>query len=320
LLDKKSSYPLTNRAVSGVYPAASTFKAFSSMAGLQFGIIGPDTTHDCKGYWDAYGKQWGQKCWIYPGHHGVLGLEEAIKHSCDIYFYNVGADFYKAWQAEPAQARVDDYQNYVKTWGFGSVSGIDLPGEASGRIPDAAWKAQTFVDTPEEAQWQPGDMTNMCIGQGDILVTPLQICNGYAAIARRQMLTPHLFKSALDSDAAPVVTYTPIPPTTTPEVVPEHVKRVERGCEMVVTQTNLFDDLPIKVAGKSGTGEVSGKDDISWYVAYGPVEKPKYCVVCVVEQGGGGSTTAIQGVAQTFAKLYDTSAGSITLRSATNER
>jgi penicillin-binding protein 2 len=177
------------------------------------------------------------------------------------------------------------------------------------------------VDTPEYGVWQGGDMTNMIIGQGDVLVTPLQIGNGYAAIARRQMLRPHLFMSALDSNQQPVLTYQAQPPTTTPEIDLDNIQRVENGLKKVIKNPESkqsFENIPIVLAGKSGTGEASGKKDAySWYVAYGPVEKPKYCVVCLVEQGGGGSTTAIQGVAQTFASIYKSYVGSIHIGAAT---
>jgi penicillin-binding protein 2 len=322
LNNEQSGFPLANRIIAGQYPAASTFKAFTSMAGLQNSIIGGGTTHVCNGYWDEYGEQWGQRCWIYPGGHGRLDLETAIEWSCDIYFYNVGAAFYERWYALPELdiERPNVYQDYVKSWGFGSASGVDMPGEAAGRIPNAAWKIETFSDTPEEAQWQPGDMSNMCIGQGDMLVTPMQVCNGYAAIARRKMLAPHIFSKVTDPEGKVVVSYTPKGEVAQPEFDENNLARVIEGLKQVITKERVFSPIPIEIAGKSGTAEVAGKDDCSWYVAFGPVEEPKYCVACVIDQGGGGSSSAINGVLHTFAKLYDAEVDPIQKRADTGER
>ncbi|MDR2672799.1 MAG: penicillin-binding protein 2 [Coriobacteriales bacterium] len=322
LNSEQSGYPLTNRVISGLYPAASTFKAFTSMAGLQNGIVVDDTQHYCNGYWDEYGEQWGQRCWIYPRGHGTVGLEEAINVSCDIFFYSVGAAFYERWYALPEVdiERPNAFQDYIKTWGFGTQTGVDMPGEALGRIPDAAWKQQAFSDTPEEAMWVPGDMTNMCIGQGDILVTPLQLCNGYCTVARRKIVTPHVFYRVTDATGAVVVSYENKEVASQPIIEPAYADRVVEGLKRVAIRETAFNRVPVELAAKSGTAEVAGKDDYSWFVAYGPVESPKYCVACVIEQGGGGSSAAINGVAQTFARLYDTDIGQITVYRETGER
>ncbi|MDR3135867.1 MAG: penicillin-binding protein 2 [Coriobacteriales bacterium] len=322
LTNDHSDYPLTNRAISGLYPAASTFKAFTSLAGLHNDIIVGDTTHYCNGYWDEYGEQWGQRCWIYPGGHGYVNLEEAIDVSCDIFFYSVGAAFYERWRIlpEPDTERQNSLQDYIRSWGFGAATGIDLPGEGLGRIPDAAWKRQAFSDTPEEALWQPGDMTNMCIGQGDILVTPLQLCNGYCSIARRAIKKPHIFHSVSDAEGRVVVSHQEEAILEQPRFEPAQMDRVVDGLKRVINRASAFADLPVQAAGKSGTAEVAGKDDYSWYVAYAPVENPRFCVACVIEQGGGGSSAAINGVAQTLAKLYDSNIGAITIYQETGER
>jgi penicillin-binding protein 2 len=314
--------PMMNRFVSGLYPAASTFKAFTSMAGLEHGIIVDDTHHFCNGYWDEYGEEWGQRCWIYPNGHGGLNLENAIKVSCDVYFYSVGAAFYERWYAlsEPDIERPNTFQDYVKTWGFGQVTGVDIPGEAKGRIPDVIWKKDTFSDTPEDAQWQPGDMTNMCIGQGDILITPMQLANGYSTIARKKIVTPHLFNKVTDSEGRDVVTYSAKEAKEHPKFEEKNINRVTDGLRLVISEDSDFDIIPVALAGKSGTAEVAGKDDYAWFVAYGPVEDPKYCVACVIEQGGGGSATAKPAVLHTFAKLFGVDAGSIRTFESTGER
>ncbi|MDR0350687.1 MAG: penicillin-binding protein 2, partial [Coriobacteriales bacterium] len=204
-----SGNPLNDRVIAGLYPAASTFKAFTGLAGLERGVIGPGMQTTCNGLWEGYGEQWAQKCWIYPSGHGTLGLEEAINQSCDVFFYTVGAAFYERWEEASDEERTNELQDFLRTWGFGSPTGVDIPGEADGRVPDAEWKRAAFSATPEGAQWQPGDMTSMCIGQGDILVTPLQMANGYAGLARRRMLKPHLFHQVLNDEGEVVVAGAP---------------------------------------------------------------------------------------------------------------
>ncbi len=322
LTGKDSGYPLTNRVIAGLYPAASTFKAFISLAGLEKGIVEKDTEHTCLGEWFPYEEgKWGQRCWTYPDGHGKLGLEEAINHSCDVYFYNIGRDFYDIWDALPADAKIDELQDYLRSWGFGSLTGIDIPGELSGRVPDELWKKATFVDTPEEALWQPGDMSNMCIGQGDILITPLQLAYGFAGIAGKRLVTPHIFNQVTDENGEVVVAYEPKIPQSQPFFKPEHIARVEDGLRRVVVRNGSFDVLPVEVAGKTGTAEVkSAKADFSWFVGYAPYDKPKYCVACLVEQAGMGSSAAILAVLHTLASIYDTDIGEIQVSEGAHER
>ena len=163
-------------------------------------------------------------------------------------------------------------------------------------------------------------MTNICIGQGDILVTPLQLCNGYCSIARRRIIKPHVFSHVTDAEGKVVVSYAPEEVSEQPSFAPEQMDRVVDGLKRVIASERAFSAIPVEVAGKSGTAEVLGKDEYSWYVAYAPAEAPKYCVACVIEQGGGGSSAAINGVAQTLAKLYNVDAGAITVYQETGER
>jgi len=323
LTGEDSDDPLTNRVISGLYPAASTFKAFTGLAGLEHGLIEDETRYECTGSWDKYGVQWAQQCWTYPAGHGTLGLEEALRNSCDIFFYNVAAAFYEKWELTEDREHGDILQDYLRSWGFNSYTDVDLPGELMGRVPDAAWKKETFADTPENNGWQPGDMTNMIIGQGDILVTPLQLCNGFAGIARKKMLAPHVFGKILDQNGEIVVDYVPKELPIQPVFDAKNIARIEDGLARVIeTKGGLFNALPVAVAGKSGTAEVfSAKDSYAWYVAYAPKEAPKYCVACVLEQGGEGSTTAVLGVQHTLAAIYGVDLGDIVVETwRTGER
>ena len=321
----ESGYPLTNRVVSGQYPAASTFKVFTSLAGLTNDMIDDHTSFFCNGFWEPYGEEWGQRCWIYPNGHGTMDLEESINYSCDFFFYSVGAAFYERWRTYEKDGiieteRPNPFQDYIATWGFGSPTGVDMPGEAWGRIPTATWKREAFSDTPEEAGWQPGDMTNMCIGQGDILVTPLQLCNAYATFAREKSVVPHVFSHVIDSEGNAVVNYTMKESEIQPEYEKIHHDRVMEGLKRVVKREGGFGVMPVEVAGKTGTAEVAGKDDYSWFVGFAPANDPQYCALCLIEQGGSGSLVAMNGVIQTFARLYGVDAGKITIWQDRNER
>lgn len=328
LTSDESGHPLTNRVVSGRYPAASTFKLFTSLAGLTNKMIEDDTSFYCNGYWDAYGEEWGQRCWIYPNGHGEMDLEESINYSCDIFFYSVGAAFYEQWRnlKDDKGEKIDEFerpnpfQDYIATWGFGSLTGVDMPSEAAGAIPNAAWKWETFSDTPEEALWQPGDMTNMSIGQGDILVTPLQLCNAYATFARGKALVPHVFSHVIDANGDAVVTSEAEEMEVQPKYKKEHHDRVMDGLKRVVAREGGFDAIPVEVAGKTGTAEVAGKDDYSWFVGFAPADDPQYCALCLIEQGGSGSLVAMNGVIQAFARIYGVDAGEITIWQNRNER
>ncbi|MDR1013950.1 MAG: penicillin-binding protein 2 [Coriobacteriales bacterium] len=317
-----SGYPLNDRVIAGLYPAASTFKAFMALAGLAHGVIGGGTQATCTGLWEGYGEKWPQKCWIWPSGHGTLGLEEAINQSCDVFFYEVGAAFYERWEEASDEERTDELQDFLKTWGFGSVTGVDIPGEAEGRVPDADWKRAAFSATPEGAQWQPGDMSNMSIGQGDLLITPLQLANGYAGIARRKMLRPHLFHRVLNDEGELVVAGAPEESEVQPVIDDAAIARVEDGLRRVIARTGgAFDLLPVQVAGKTGTAEVAAAQaDFSWFVGFAPAEAPKYCVACLVEQAGDGSSAAVLGVQHTLAAIYGVDAGEIVVTEGSRER
>ncbi|MDR0459786.1 MAG: penicillin-binding protein 2 [Coriobacteriales bacterium] len=324
LNSEEADYPLINRVTTGRYPAASTFKAFTSLAGLHHGLINDMTEAYCTGFWDEYGSEWGQRCWIYPYGHGEVNFEEAVNQSCDYFFYNLAVAFYQRWAMLPGEnlERPNELQEYLRTWGFGSATGLDGFAESSGRVPDAAWKKEIFVDTPELYDWYPGDMTNMVIGQGDLLVTPLQICNGYAGIARRKMLKPHIFHRVLDTQGRTLVSYQVRESDVQPEIDLYNIGRLEVGLRRVIERNGgPFRQLPVTVYGKTGTGEIAAaKEHCSWFVAYAPAENPQYCVACLVEQAGSGDSVAMPAVQQTLAAIYGVDIGPVQAGNGTSER
>lgn len=295
---KSSEYPLTNRAIMAQYPAASTFKAMTGLAGLEYGITAPATTYNCQGKWIGMGAQWKKYCWNHAG-HGYESFMDGIQDSCDVVFYEIGYRFYKD--------KGEKLQKYARRFGFGAKSGIDLPGEAKGRVPDAKWKADYNEDYPEYRRWLPGDTVNLAIGQGDLLVTPLQLVNSYAGIANGgKVLEPHVMRQVLGTDGKPVL-------TSKTKVAFD--SKADKG-DLATMKTALvsvtepggtgassFRGFPVRVAGKTGTAQVAGKDDYAWFVGFAPAEKPKYCVVVAIEQGGHGGSVAGPAARQILASL-----------------
>jgi len=283
---KGSEYPLTNRAIMAQYPAASTFKAFTGLAGLTYGVTTPGSTYDCQGRWTAMGEQWPKWCWNHAG-HGLETFMDGVRDSCDVVFYEIGYNFYKRQREE--------LQKFVRRFGFGQLTGIDLPGEADGRIPDAAWKKRFNADYPEYRKWLPGDTVNMAIGQGDLLVTPLQLAAGYAGIANNGTVAkPHVLKQVLGSDGKPTLVVRPKaafkPPVSASDLAT--MKQALVSVTKEGTARGVFAGFGPTVAGKTGTAQVAKKDDFAWFVGFAPAEDPRYVVAVVIEQGGHGGSVA----------------------------
>jgi len=268
--------------------------ALSALHGHQ---ITEGTTVDCTGHWTEMGKQWAKWCWDHYG-HGPEDLYGAIRDSCDFYFYHVGYLLYKAGG--------ERLQKTARAFGFGQESGIDLPGELAGRVPDPAWKNSYFQNYPEMQAWNPGDSVNMAIGQGDLLVTPLQLADCYAGIANGgKVMRPHILKQVLDAEGKPVLKYQPKVAYDS-KYSASDLAAVRSGL-LAVTQTGTgkgaFSGFPIEVAGKTGTAQVAGKDDYAWFVGFAPANNPKYAVAVMVEQGGHGGSVAGPAARQIFAAL-----------------
>jgi len=298
LNDKSSEYPLNNRAIMAAYPPASTFKVVTGLAGLQSGLINQGFSWDCRGVWTEMGKEWKKYCWLRSG-HGSLGFTGAISNSCDSYFYEVGYKLYKA-PGEKLQA-------FARSIGLGKKSGIDLPGEVQGRVPDKAWKKQFNADYPEWQTWLPGDTVNMAIGQGDMLVSPLQLVNVYAAVANGgKVLQPHVLLQVVGAkgQAAKKAETTVI---ARPRISQDNLSLMHTALERVTedgTGRAAFRNFDLRVAGKTGTAQVAGKDDFAWFAGYAPADQPKYAVVVVVEQGGHGGSVAGPAGRSIFASLF----------------
>jgi penicillin-binding protein 2 len=314
-----SNFPLVNRAVQGLYAPGSTFKVFTALAGLQTGQLDPNA-----GFYDQgclnIGDQ--QRCNAGKTPHGTVNLPEALTVSSDVYFYNVGREMwqhYNTWnkQKSSGQNGSDDeiqkgyaIQDTAKAYGFGRATGIGLSGEAAGRVPDQSWKErfnQNVADPRqrrENSLWLPGDNVSLAVGQGDLLVTPLQLVSGYAAFANGGTLfTPRVANALLQPGTGldqPDSVFRDLPPQPVGStgLSPENRDIIMQGLRGVTagrdgTASGAFRGFTgAPVAGKTGTAEGNGKQDSSLFVGITPADQPQYVVMSVVEEGGFGASVA----------------------------
>ena len=309
LNDEKSGNPMLNRVVGGQYMSASTIKPFSALAGLEYGVYSETRTTNCTGWWTGDGEEYGKACWLHSG-HGKMTLEDAIVYSCDPVFYDIGHDFYYS------EDNPEGLQEMYRRWGLGDYTGVDLPSEASGRVPDAEWKNEYFSEySALDRSWNPGDMSNIAIGQGDLLVTPLQMATAYAGLAEGGTeFTPHVFLSALSRDGEGGDAYqyneTGSKERLTADVEKSHLDLVHSGLYRMIYEeaestAQHFRNLPVEVAGKSGTGEKSNEDPYGWFITYAPYEDPKYVICAMLENGGFGASSAMFAVRTVLGVIYD---------------
>lgn len=297
LNNKKSYYPLNNRALLS-YAPGSTFKPVTAIAGLETGVTSPTEDFNCPGKWTGMGEDWPKYCWNRGGHGGI-GFVSGMANSCDTVFYEIGLRLYRR--------RLEELQAWARRFGAGAKTRIDLPGEVQGRVPDIAWKKAFNVRTPQYAQWMPGDTVNMAIGQGDMLVTPIQLANMYAAVANGgTFYKPHVMRRILTPDGRVSEKYDPVAIRRL-KASGADLSVVQEGLRQVVTEgtaQSVFADFGLEVSGKTGTAEVAGKDDYAWFVGYAPSSSPKYVAVVMVEQGGHGGSVAGPAVRSIMASLY----------------
>ena len=295
--------PLMNKAVSGQYVAASTIKPLTTFAALDYGIATPQTTYDCTGWWTGFGDAYGKYCWNTKG-HGYLDLRGGIVNSCDVVFYEVAKGFYNAGD------KSDGMQDTFRKWGLGSTTGIDLPSESAGRVPDAEWKWNYFSSWSDaDRQWNGGDYTNIAIGQGDIAVTPLQMACVYMGIANRGTIwRPHVLKSVIGrGDNGTAREYEPSA-SLSPEESSSNYDLVISGLDGVVyeeseSQSAHFTNMKERVAGKTGSGE-HGEYPTSWFCCFAPEDDPKYVVAVAVEKGGYGGSCALYVARDILGAIY----------------
>ncbi len=284
----ESRYPLMNRAIAGTYPMASTYKAFTGLAGMNYGFVNSTKTWDCTGTWTGFGEEYPQNCWNTYG-HGTIDFETSIYESCDTTFYEIAKSFYDASD----QIGESAMQDYIKQFGYEAETGIDISGEALGRVPTPAWKAEYFKDEPEEAAWQPGDMSNMAIGQGYVLGTCIQLAVSYGAVATGgKIVKPHLLQKVSNAQGDTVISREGGIDREL-DIPSENITLLTSGMRKLAQEgdiSSLF--LDMDVAAKTGTAEVAGHKDQGVFACFGPFSSPKYVVACIIEDGGAGAKSA----------------------------
>jgi penicillin-binding protein 2 len=267
LLRDRVGRPLLNRAISGTYPLGSVFKVVTLSAALQTHSITPLTTFVCNGVYTLGRAHF--RCWK-DGGHGPQEATNGMMNSCDVYFYSIGR-----------AAGPDNIESFAKMFGYGARTGIDLPDEAKGLAPGRQWKR-----LKKNEQWYEGDTVNYSIGQGFLIVTPLQAVTMMSVVANGgNLVKPHLVKRIGDSDVA-------APAAKKIGLNGNVIKKVREGLYKVVNSehgTGKNARTPgTVVAGKTGTAENPQGRTHAWFSGYAPYDNPKICLVVFLEQGGHG--------------------------------
>ncbi|MFL6542864.1 MAG: penicillin-binding protein 2 [Chthoniobacterales bacterium] len=290
-LQKDEARPLVNRAISG-FPPGSTFKIITSLAGLRKHMT--NARFNCSGgvsYGDHY-----FHCWVAEkgGSHGTLGLSDALKVSCDSFFYQYGN-----------AAGIEAIDKTGSAMGLGKETGIHLTGEAAGILPGPEWMA---VHYPKE-HWSQAYTANVSIGQGYVLATPLQMAMAYATVANGGVsYYPRLVDKVLNQDGTPLLDEKGQPVVSPKPKVdadlrtdfsPQEIEAVRRGLWKVVNEdggTGGKARMPhVQVAGKTGTAQAftnGKKDTIAWFCCFAPYDHPKYVVAVMVQGGEHGGSVA----------------------------
>lgn len=301
-LQNDPAKPMVNHALAEVHPPGSTFKLVTGTAALQEGVASPDTTitsHGSISVQDEYNPDvtWVMKDWAALG---TMNFYRGLAMSSDVYFYYLSGGYYQDGAEVFHGLGADRLAKYAREYGLGSPTGIDLPGEAEGLVPDPAWKDETFADSPDPVDrvWLLGDTYNFGIGQGYLTVTPIQLIRVTAAIANGgNVLVPHVVHEIVDQDS-----------TVLREIEPEVAHKLS------ISQTNLSimreamrqaavygpantgASSQVTIAAKTGTAEFGQQlpdgtyaTSHAWFTAYAPFDNPEIAVVVFLEKGVGAT-------------------------------
>lgn len=296
--------PLFNRAIQGQYEPGSTIKPLIALAGLVTGTINADFSIEDPGWFKLPNDERLYRDWNWTkdgrGGHGRVNLQKAIYRSCNVYFYGLAV-----------KLGIDRLHRHLKMFGFGRNTALDLPEAKSGLLPSKAWKRSA-----RNLPWYPGDTVNIGIGQGDMLVTPLQLATAVSVIANRgKWVAPRMLKSGskqIDMTSSSMQeNMSQVPDYVWQLIISSMEKVVHRGNQVFgengTAWAHIGRDIQYRMAGKSGTaqvvgikqGEVYNADELeerlrkhAWFMAFAPVENPQIAVAVLLENGGGGSAFA----------------------------
>lgn len=292
--------PLTNRAVAGAYPPGSTMKMAIAAAALEEGLIRPDDTVFCPGYYDVPGDR--KKDWKETG-HGAVDVRSALKVSCNVFFYEMARRLARDPRTGREWQRVDPFGAIANRLGLGVPTGFAIGPERRGTFPTQDIKARLGYDDP---RWYPSEIVNLGIGQGFNDYTPLQMAIYAATIANGgTRYRPYIVQQVLDRDGRVVWEAEP-EVMGTADLPPEVLAALREGMLLAATATggpggsgtaaHLFWNFPVKVAGKTGTAQVGTvrqpRPAHGWFVSFAPYDDPEIAVAVIVEHGMGGALSA----------------------------
>jgi penicillin-binding protein 2 len=339
LFSEADGVPALSRAIDGTYAPASAFKALSVVAASHAGY-NLNANYAC-----PYSAKFGNQSFHNDDTkvQGTMSLKTAIAVSCDTIWYQIGYDqWVKDGGLSPKKNPNDFFFKNAGAFGVGKPTGIDLPSEASGRLPDRTWKLAYYKsnknfycnytkrakpsdltpfliavakeDCTDGYIIRAGDAINFAIGQGDVLMTPLQMTVAYAAIANGGTLyKPEVARAIVKPDGTLIQDIKPVKNGIIPASAStlDFLHAALRGVAVSGTASGVFGNYPVQVSGKTGTGQVQGrnangsaKDPTSWFASYAPSNKPEYAVVMMVSQGGYGAGTSAVGVKDIYNALF----------------
>lgn len=321
LADPEANQPLVNRATSGLYAPGSTFKPVTALAAMSEGLLNPYDYYQCEPEREIDGQTF--RNWD-PYRNEPMQLVTALAASCDTYFYDVGLTFY-AQETSPMQKE-------ARRLGFQKRTGLDIGPEARGLVPTPAWRRRTFK-TEIDQLWTEGDSVQLAIGQGDLLVTPLQMTRFYALLANDgKLVTPHVVKDV--EQPAPAGSSEPPTVLRSFGAKPPRDLGIDQGAIDVIeqglfqathdplygTSAQVFGAYSVPIVGKTGTaekyveiGDFKGLRDTAWWCGYGPVPDPEIVVCAMVENGGHGGEVAAPVAMHVFEEYFDVPAPPFTI-------
>jgi penicillin-binding protein 2 len=309
-LNSDPNKPLFNRALAGNYPPGSVIKPFLALAALGNGVLDADLRAMCPGYFQLPGHSHRYRDWKQQG-HGMIDMHQAIVQSCDVYYYQLAV-----------KLGIDAIDEYLRSFGFNSATGLDINGEARGVVPSREWKRSHF-SRREDQVWFPGETVITGIGQGFTLVTPVQLAHATATLASRgAVYQPRLVMATEDGVTGERVMRNPNALTPV-EIDDNYWQRIHFGMLGVTEETTgtargSMRGTEYHVAGKTGTAQVFSVaqdekydaenlaehlKDHGLFIAFAPAEEPTIAIAIVVENRGGGSVTAAP-VARAMLDVY----------------
>jgi penicillin-binding protein 2 len=293
-LNNDADKPMLNRAIYSAYPPGSTFKPFMALAALETGKRTPNQAISDPGYFNFGGHQFRDDK---KGGHGIVDMYRSIVESCDTYYYMLANDL-----------GIDNIATFMKPFGFGQKSGIDIPGESEGVLPSPEWKKKRFR-RPEQQKWYAGETISIGIGQGYNAYTPIQLALATATLANNGiMFRPHLVREIVNSRTGERRAIEPYPVRTIP-LKADHIATIRRAMLGVTTEgtgARAFAGAAYTVGGKTGTAQVFSLKgdkyqagtlrehlrDHGLFIAFAPADKPRIALAVLVENGGFGAQAA----------------------------